>query len=266
MDPMEPGGVYLLISIATSVLVAFVFSFLVIMLIYRKGKLKHSRDIKIMEEKFTQEILNNQLEIQQQTMQHIGREIHDNIGQKLTLAMLYMQKLDTENNNASTQKKITSISAIINESLRDLRSLSKNLTDTNGMDTDLYELISNECMKVNAAGSCVAELQSNTHQIKVSQALRNFVLRILQEFLQNSLKHAMCTEIKVQLYKYPKGLAINVFDNGKGFMSNDETHTGIGLRNMKKRAEIIGADLLIESSPGAGTKMHLFIPENKFNI
>ncbi|CAN5775221.1 hypothetical protein BH10BAC2_BH10BAC2_39940 [soil metagenome] len=222
---------------------------------FRKMQLQHR-----------QEILATQLEIQRQTMQHIGREMHDNVGQKLTLAALYIQQLDTDNKNEGTQKKISSVASIINDSLADLRSLSKSLTDTENLHTDLYELINNECVNINATGSCIVILQSNTKRMQVSQAVKNFVLRILQEFLQNSLKHSGCTEISVQLEETPIGLNINVADNGKAFTNHESFYTGIGIKNMKKRSEIIGADLAIESKLNEGTKMHLFIPANKLNL
>lgn len=262
---MDSNEGYLLISITTIVLLAFVISFLIIMMVYRKRKLEHAKEVETMNEKFTKELLNTQLEIQQQTMQHIGREIHDNVGQKLTLAALYMQQLDAENKSELNQKKITAVNSIINESLHDLRSLSKNLTDTSSLQNDLYELIGNECASINAVGSCIVELESNTKQLQASYAVKNFVLRILQEFLQNSLKHSGCTEIKVKLQKEEQGLMIKVFDNGKGFSSTGSS-SGIGLQNMKKRAAMIGADLLIQSSPNEGTSMNLFIPTSKLDI
>ena len=105
----------------------------------------------------------------------------------------------------------------------------------------------------------------NAQQIDLSQAVKNFVLRILQEFLQNSLKHAACTEIKVSMQNEETGLTVSSFDNGQGFTMNGKQYAGIGLQNIRKRAEIIGADLRIDSTPGEGTRMRLFIPSQKLN-
>lgn len=262
---MEQTELIVFIILVSVALLIFISAVIIFIIQYRRRRLLHENEKEMMQEQHTKELLSTQLEIQQQTMQHIGREIHDNVGQKLTLAALYLQQLDGENKNVTSQKKITTINSIINESLNDLRSLSKNLTDTSNLQTDLYELINNECVNVQAVGSCVVELQSNTKQIQVSQAVKNFVLRILQEFLQNSLKHAACTKIKVLLQREQNGLTIQASDDGKGFMINEVSYNGIGLKNMKKRAEIIGADLIIESAPGAGTKMRLFIPSKKLN-
>jgi len=181
------------------------------------------------------------------------------------LASLYMQQLDAGNQIATSEKKIKSITNIIDESLSDLRSLSRSLTETVNPHTSLYDLIENECKKVNAAGSCKVEFEANAQQIDLSQAVKNFVLRILQEFLQNSLKHAACTEIKVFMQNEETGLTVSSLDNGQGFTMNGKKYAGIGLQNIRKRAEIIGADLRIDSTPGEGTRMRLFIPSQKLN-
>jgi signal transduction histidine kinase len=93
---MDKENGYILIGLLVLFYLFFCLHFLTVMLIYRKRKLEHAKEVEIMNEKFTQELLNAQLEVQQQTMQYIGREIHDNVGQKLTLAALYIQQLDAE--------------------------------------------------------------------------------------------------------------------------------------------------------------------------
>jgi signal transduction histidine kinase len=74
-----------------------------------------------------------------------------------------------------------------------------------------------------------------------------FITRILQEFIQNSMKYSKCSEIKIELHKKEDQLSILVQDNGIGF-DLTETKDGIGLNNMKKRAEIIGAQYELNSN------------------
>src|SRR4051812_38770374 len=119
---MDQKEGFLLIGTSMIILLALVLSVLAVMLIYRKRKLDHAKEVHTMNERFAKEMLNTQLEIQQQTMQQIGREIHDNVGQKLTLASLYVQQIIMDRQDDFVQKKINSIGAIIKESLADLRS------------------------------------------------------------------------------------------------------------------------------------------------
>jgi signal transduction histidine kinase len=87
-----------------------------------------------------------------------------------------------------------------------------------------------------------------------------------RNFLQNSLKHAACSRLKFCFQKEQDGLTIRVIDNGKGFAANDTSYNGSRFKkHERKEPEIIGGNLIIESSPGVGTKMYLFIPANKLN-
>lgn len=262
MDGAKEG--LLLIGTTTIILIAFAITVLAVMIIYRKRKLEHAREIAHMNEQFAHELLQAQFEVQQLTMQHIGQEIHDNVGQKLTLASIYLHQLETE--HGLLQQKIHNTLSILNESLHELRLLSKNLTDASFLDTNLFELVRNECAKIEATGHCKASLHSNVDYIDTSQALKSFVLRILQEFLQNSLKHAACTAIDIHLHQGETNLEIKATDNGRGFVPAEaEAASGIGLRNMRKRAQMIQAGFVLESSPGKGTNMHLHIPLQKLN-
>jgi len=110
-------------------------------------------------EEHQKELLSTQLEKQNQTMQHIGREIHDNVGQKLTLTSLYTQQLAFENKAPHSNDSIENTSKIINESLSELRELSKTLTDNSIELKSINELIAAEVKKI--TGSNLCDIQYN---------------------------------------------------------------------------------------------------------
>lgn len=254
----------LLIATTMVALVAFAIVVLAVMIIYRKRKIQHITEIKEINERFSRELLLAQLEVQHQTMQHIGLEIHDNVGQQLTLAFLYLQQLHTNSSDAA--KRIQSISTIINDSLTDLRNLSRNLTGSDFMDKELDQLIRQESAKMQSTGLFQVNCQINEVTIEISFAVKNFIFRIFQEFLQNSLKHARCTTVEIQLRQMDNGLALTASDNGIGFNPELVTSSGIGLNNMKKRAAIMQANLQIISIPDKGTCMKLFVPSSQLNM
>ena len=260
MDSSQEG--ILLIATTMVVLTAFALTVLAVMIIYRKRKLQHALEIREINEKFARELLEAQLEVQQQTMQHIGREIHDNVGQQLTLAFLYMQQLQSAEPNVA--ERIQSVTAIIDDAIIDLRKLSKSLTNDTFMDSDLDQLIKLECSKVRSTRLCKVDFECSSSPIESSDAVKSFVVRILQEFLQNSLKHSQCKTIDVKLFSAENGIILTAMDDGKGF-SHDNGQSGIGLANMRKRASIIGADLIIDSSQ-QGTSLRLFIPSQQLTF
>lgn len=244
------------------ILLVFISGIIVFVFQYRKRKVIYAKEKSLTEQLHKAELLNTQLKSQQQTMQFIGSEIHDSVAQKLTLASIYSQKLEFENQVPAIGDKLNKISGIINDSLTELRDLSKTLTDNRMQDTSLSSLITLECERVNDTGVCKAVLQSDFNT-EISVTVKSFLLRIVQEFIQNSLKHAGCNNINIHLTGTENGLILKASDDGKGFDSENKDFKGIGLNNMKRRINLIGGVAELHSKPGIGTSLELSISNEK---
>src|SRR5690606_18762285 len=166
---------------------------------YKQRKREYLNEIQLKNEAHQRELLATQLEIQQATMQQIGRELHDNIGQKLTLVSLYTQQLLHENKVPQVSETIEQVSQIINQSLHDLRNLSKTLTDDNINQKEIVTLIQEEVDKTNAFKRCKVSFEHNFQQLDLGFVHKNVLLRITQEFIQNSMKHSRCKNIFIKL-------------------------------------------------------------------
>lgn len=254
------GETELLITIILFNLFFVVFIVAIIIYInkYRLKKKEYLNEIEINNEIHQKELLATQLEIQQATMQQIGRELHDNIGQKLTLVSLYTQQLLYENKVTEESERINQISEIINQSLHDLRSLSKTLTDDNINQKEIITLIQEEVDQTNALKRCKITFTNTSEHLELEFIQKNVLLRITQEFLQNSIKHSKCQNMKIDL-SIPEGYLwkLEIDDDGIGFDTSKQNSNGIGLTNMKNRAKIIGAEFSIESSVHSGTKLNI---------
>jgi signal transduction histidine kinase len=238
--------------------ILFIVAVVVFIKQYKLKKKEHSAMLFIQKEEHQKELLSTQIEMQQQTMQHIGREIHDNIGQQLTLASLYTQQLAYENKAPQISENIENISNIINNSLAELRQLSKTLTDNSIAQEGIVALLQAECEKVNGFKKCQFHFNAAAKQLQLSYELKSILIRIVQEFLQNSIKHSECKTITVALNKNESNLVLNLKDDGKGF-DIEQTNKGIGLNNIKKRTEIIGGIATIKSDIN-GTNLIIQIP------
>ena len=240
--------------------VLFVAAVMVYIRKYKQRKREYMNEIEIKNEIHKREILATQLEIQQATMQQIGRELHDNIGQKLTLVSLYTQQLLYENRVPEVSERIDQISQIINQSLQDLRSLSKTLTDDNINQKEIVTLIQEEVDNTNTFKRCHVSFEHNFKQLDLGFVHKNVLLRIIQEFIQNSIKHANCKNIFIKLNTSEEILwELNLRDDGIGFDSTEIIPNGIGLTNMKNRAAIIGADFSLESQKNTGTTLNIIL-------
>lgn len=256
------------IVLSTLILLVFIGGIIVFVIQYHKRKLHYEREKAILNEQHIQDLLHTKLEIQKQTLADIGREIHDNVGQRLTLASIYANHLVFEDTYPQINEQVGAISAILNESLADLRSLSKNLTNPHAQFTELKDLIDDECKRVNRLHVCKVDYSFTDTNFTISATIKNFIVRIIQEFIQNSLKHANCTKVVLVFNHTQEGLDIRANDNGEGFDMTTylgDENKGIGLVNMKKRAELIGAAFSLNSIIKKGTSLNLFIPANKLN-
>jgi len=252
---MGQSEITIFIIIANFILLVFIAGIVIFVFQYRKRRLLHNEQTQTLQELHSRELLSTQLEMQTQTMQHIGREIHDNVGQKLTLASLYTQQLAYENKAPQVNDTIETIGNIINESLAELRQLSKSLTDDNISNNNIIELLQQQCEKVNALKKSTVHFSSNKKNIILTYQAKNILLRIVQEFLQNSIKHAACENIFVSLESDDLSLSLLMKDDGSGFDISGTKANGIGLNNMKKRVALLGGSFNLQSNRDEGTSL-----------
>lgn len=252
---MGKGEVIISLILFNIILATFIVGIVVFVRQYRLKKKQHLQEIANIDALHKEEILETQVEIQSQTMKHIGREIHDNIGQRLTLASLYAQQLILENKVPEVNEKVNDIGVIIDNSLQELRDLSKFLTNDSIEQFTLIELIETECEKLNKLKECKVSFNNHTKKNVFTYKTKSFLFRIIQEFFQNSIKHAQCQNIWVTLSDFNKGITLMLEDDGKGFDVKSLKSRGIGLKNMRKRAELIGGDFILESQRGKGTTL-----------
>lgn len=258
----ESQKIPIFIALTSVVVLVLIAGIIIFIFQYRKRKLMHLHETNTLNEQHIQELLSTQVEMQQQTMQFIGREIHDSVGQKLTLASLYAQQLNYKNDFPEAKSQLDNITNILNESLSELRSLSKNLTDETQHHQPLIKLLQTECERINSSGICHASLEGLIKNTIFQQVQKNVILRIVQEFMQNSLKHSGCKKIYITVSEFNNVFQLKISDDGKGFDISlaDSAKNGIGLINMKRRAETIGATSSLVSEIGKGTYFILDLP------
>ncbi len=217
--------------------------------------------MKTLELQMQQELLQTQLEIQEQTLKNISEEIHDNVGQVLSLAKL---NLNTFENNP--EKKLQATKDLVSKAINDLRDLSRSLHGDKMAEIGLQEAIANELKILQNTGQYETQLKTEGAAYKLEPQKEMVLFRIVQEALHNSVKHARANALEVQLNYSPKVFTLTVRDNGKGFNSETLTsaQTGIGLRSMKNRAILIGGKFSISSTENGGASISVEIPTSNF--
>jgi signal transduction histidine kinase len=226
--------------------------------VYRYFKV--NKEKKEAEELYLTQLYATKLEIQQQTMDNIGKEIHDNIGQKLTLASIYMQQLEHENKQTDTKEGIQNISGILNETLWEMRELTKSLTQNSISEQLIYDLIQKECERVEKLKIIKVKFLCYDKKLILDTEIKTILVRIVQEFIQNSIKHSECETISIVMHSLKQKATLVLTDDGIGFDLEKRYSNGMGLKNMEKRVKMILGTFAIESKINVGTKITITLP------
>ncbi|MGD1842184.1 MAG: sensor histidine kinase [Thermonemataceae bacterium] len=246
--------------LATVLLVVGLGTFIVIFVfLYQKRRHQFQRDIVTLKENYEKEIVQTQLEIQDQTMQNIAREIHDNIGQILSLAKLNLNAINTTKIEEASNK-ITTTKNLVGKAIQDLRGLSKLLNSDIIADISLVESIRTALSQVPEMEHLQVSFIQNGEAYRLDQKVKIIIFRIFQELFNNAIKHAQAQLIDVQITYTQDNLVIAVIDNGKGLGDQPLVGNGSGIKNMEYRAGLIGATLHWQNNEERGATFTLTYP------
>ena len=260
---MEQEGTTILILITTLTVVLLIVVIIVIFSIFQNRKVKFLYEQKEAEQRFEEEIIKSQLETQEQTLQNISWELHDNVGQLLSVARMQLNILQPD--LSQKQKSIVNETGeLISKSLQELRSLSKLLNPEVVKNMGFEEAIQLEIDRFNRLNFIDAAFNINGESVTIDQKDEIILFRILQEFLSNSVKHSKTTKLDVNLTYTPQNLVIIVQDYGVGF-EEKTIQKGSGLLNMKSRAKLIDTEFELKSEKDKGVSLTLTYPLNKEN-
>lgn len=252
------------IVIITSTVVLFTVLIIVITLFSLLQKKKVSFILREKEqEKQFEEILNNsQIEIRENALKNIAWELHDNVGQLLSLAKMQLNILQPNLADANADK-VQEIGNLIGETLQEIRSLSKTLNPEVINNMGLRQAIENDIDRFNKLKFLDAKFEVTGEEYDISKKDVIILFRILQEFFSNTIKHSQATSLVVKIDYAPKQVILCAKDNGKGF-DIATAKMGSGLINMKSRATLIKTKLN-HTSNASGTKIELIYPNKKLN-
>ncbi|GAB5400229.1 MAG: hypothetical protein Aureis2KO_18140 [Aureisphaera sp.] len=210
------------------------------------------------QQRFQQELASSRLEIQEQTFKNIAWELHDNVGQLLSVANLQLNMLMTAPVD-NMQDQIKDTKDVIVATVEEVRSLSKTLNTEVVLNNGLVESVKTELERFNRLNFLHADLKIDGEETVIRKEDEIIIFRILQEFFSNVIKHAKADKLFVHLYYDNKQLQIIANDDGEGFDTSKKSGNS-GLQNMKSRASLLGADLNLTSQLGEGTKLQLTYP------
>ena len=239
----------------------FILSLIIIVAIvtYNTKQRKLRLENHLLQSQFSQTLLQSQLEIQEQTLTTISQEIHDNIGQILSLAKLHLNTL-LPIENEQQQLQITETKNLVSKAIVDLRNLSRSMHGHYLEEIGLQQAITNELTIIENTGQFITDIVTSGDVYKLPPQKEIVLFRITQEAINNCIKHSKANKIQVSLNFNENNFTICIHDNGNGFDVFQKKNIGLGLKNMQSRAANIGAVYTIDTAINNGTLIKIYLP------
>jgi PAS domain S-box-containing protein len=198
------------------------------------------------------------IQAQEKERSQLGRELHDNVNQVLTTVKLFNEII--AESVPGQRELVHKSSKLLQSCIDEIRRISKRLSIPSLSEVGLVELTRELVDSINLTNKLeVVYSLKGMHAVPLSQELQLAIYRIMQEQLNNIIKHANATKVTIALAYEGHQLRLTISDNGSGF-DPAAKRKGIGLSNIRTRAESMDGSFLLEAAPGKGCLIQVAFP------
>jgi signal transduction histidine kinase len=219
-----------------------------------------------LEKKLLQETLARKREIvkaiisaQEKERKEISHELHDNVSQLLATCHLYVEAAGKREDNAAL---LSECNELLLTAIEEVRNLSHNLTPAAFGEKGLFAAVAEMVDKINSVGKVPVQLlvpRCDKLEALLQPDMKTAIFRIIQEQLNNTLKHAHATTIYINFKSTDQELHFEIGDNGVGF-DIAKIQRGLGINNIQSRVSLYGGEMNLQSVPGKGCTLKVMLP------
>ena len=253
---MERKEIQLLVISLSIVFLTLLVTVLVLFLYFLKKKNNYLVEKMEAEMYFQSELVKTRIEIKDQTLSEISKELHDNIGQIISVGIMQLNM--SISSKSIEVKELKDLKDVLAKALDELRILSRIINKDNLLQNNFIEAIKQDLERVKKLRKIHYRYTLTGEIPKINEEHDLFIYRIFQEALHNSLKHSHSDLYEANITTTETLFQLKLKDFGIGYDIN-KANSGLGLTNMKLRAKLIGAQLIMESN-ASGTTVTLEYP------
>lgn len=196
----------------------------------------------------------------------ISREVHDNLGPMLSITQMQIGYLQEQTESVPQKELLIKIQSQLREAIRQCRNISHMISSEVNSAKSFQAVLQEQVAFINEFGNMDIQLSIPENLPPLDPDKGTSLIRVFQELLVNTLRHAEATEVLIQIETNPDYLFISYRDNGKGFQLKSVT-SGLGIQNITKRIEIInGKQLWNEQVDVSGMNLQVMIPLQKISL
>jgi len=244
--------------IGSVILMLFAFTLVIFLIVHKKKRYQHLLEKQQMENTYQTQLLQSRLEVQEQSFKYFSEEIHDNIGQLLSLVKMQLYNIRNNSKEEEIITKATDCNELLGKAITDLRNVSHTLNSGFISKAGLAEAIEKDLEYIRSAKDIKCTLHRSGEEYSLGKERELLIFRIVQEAVSNAVKHAAPMAVDITLEFKPGAFIVVIADNGSGFdMGVDIKGAGIGLNNMQLRARLLNGALKVDSVKDKGTSVRL---------
>lgn len=235
-------GILLMFLLAMALVLFFVY--------YQRRLFKQQTELEKQKLEEQKKLLQAEIAAQENERARIARDLHDEVGAQLSAIKLHVTAAQMGSSDSSERN--TLVASMLDEAVQKLRSIAQNLLPQNLEKFGLISAIEYHCRQLENTG--VFEIQFQHHLNQRLQLEKELLLyRIVQELLNNTVKHSRASLVVLSLENQPGGIQLSYRDNGIGFNPAEiGNSTGLGLSTLNSRVQLLKGEMVYEALPGKG--------------
>lgn len=254
MDDFQEQEIYILIGFSIAIMLVLAVAFIIFYFLSQ-------RKMFLQKMKSQEQLIQHTIMAQEEERSRIAKDMHDEIGSKLNVISLHTQQLkNLMSNHTGMLESIGFITETIHDTIGTTRRIAHDLLPPTLEEFGLYEATQELCDAYTSTGKLDISLDADRNCVIDNRLIELNLFRILQELVNNSLKHGHAKKIEIKCAFNNGQLQISYKDNGKGFDSTQKRKSkGLGMNSIDSRIKIIKGKWDYSSSPGNGMEAQIYL-------
>jgi signal transduction histidine kinase len=251
---LQKGEKYVIYSVGTAVIAVFITWLIVVY--YRNKRKMYIRELDSVRKEKEVQVLQALMEGEEKERARIASDLHDEVSGMVAATKLLLTALARTSPTLRLDNGYRKVIHLLDETAVRIRNTAHNLLPEVLMQNGLEGALQRFCQNISHDGSLAVSFYAIGNVPRYSPGFELAVYRIVQELLNNVMKHAMATSVLVQISAYETILSVSVEDNGTGF-TNEHKSNGTGLKSLQARVKALNGTMDISSREGQGVSVYI---------
>lgn len=245
------GGISNVLFFGTIGMLFLAIALIVFIIFHQRRVIRYQLKMQQMEAQQQQLLLKASIKLQKEERQRIAADLHDDAGPLLATARLYLTENMVNLDKATQLQSIFNAKQIIDETIQLIRNISHSLMPPTLKNFGLESAVNDFFQKINGSGTLNVNCRFNDYKIRLKPDKELIVFRVIQELVNNILKHSNASFIHLTQQNGENNMIIRMHHDGRGLTQDDfvklnKSNIGLGLKNIQSRLKVIDGDILFE--------------------